>query len=92
MSITADSRETAFYPRLAARTGRWMDLFGYLAPCVVSTTEEEYRACREAAARTLTASDEPAVVVAHSYGGIVTAEAAADVDAVCHLLQSRCLS
>jgi pimeloyl-ACP methyl ester carboxylesterase len=34
----------------------------------------------------LTASDEPAVVVAHSYGGIVTAEAAADVEAVRHLL------
>ena len=36
--------------------------------------------------RALTASDEPAVVVAHSYGGIVTAEAAAGVDAVRHLL------
>src|SRR5689334_13692390 len=34
----------------------------------------------------LTASDEPAVVVAHSYGGIVTAEAAAGVEAVRHLL------
>ena len=34
----------------------------------------------------LTASDEPAVVVAHSYGGIVTAEAAAGVGAVQHLL------
>ncbi len=34
----------------------------------------------------LTASDEPTVVVAHSYGGIVTAQAAAGVDAVCHLL------
>ena len=34
----------------------------------------------------LTASDEPTVVVAHSYGGIVTAEAAAGVAAVCHLL------
>jgi len=34
----------------------------------------------------LTASDEPTVVVAHSYGGIVTAEAAADVAAVRHLL------
>lgn len=34
----------------------------------------------------LMASDEPAVVVAHSYGGIVTAEAAAGVDAVRHLL------
>ena len=36
--------------------------------------------------RVLTASDEPAVVVAHSYGGIVTAEAASGVDAVRHLL------
>jgi pimeloyl-ACP methyl ester carboxylesterase len=34
----------------------------------------------------LTASDEPAVVVAHSYGGIVAAEAATGVDAVRHLL------
>jgi pimeloyl-ACP methyl ester carboxylesterase len=34
----------------------------------------------------LTASDEPTVVVAHSYGGIVTAEAAAGVDAVRHVL------
>src|SRR6188472_3403960 len=34
----------------------------------------------------LTATDEPTVVVAHSYGGIVTAEAAAGVDAVRHLL------
>lgn len=34
----------------------------------------------------LTASDEPAVVVAHSYGGIVTAEAAAGVACVRHLL------
>jgi pimeloyl-ACP methyl ester carboxylesterase len=34
----------------------------------------------------LTASDEPAVVVGHSYGGIVLAEAAAGVDAVHHLL------
>jgi pimeloyl-ACP methyl ester carboxylesterase len=34
----------------------------------------------------LTATDEPVVVVAHSYGGIVTAEAAAGVDAVRHLL------
>jgi pimeloyl-ACP methyl ester carboxylesterase len=36
--------------------------------------------------RVLTASDEPTVVVAHSYGGIVTAEAAMGVDAVRHLL------
>jgi pimeloyl-ACP methyl ester carboxylesterase len=34
----------------------------------------------------LTANDEPTVVVAHSYGGIVTAEAAVGVDAVRHLL------
>jgi pimeloyl-ACP methyl ester carboxylesterase len=34
----------------------------------------------------LAASDEPTVVVAHSYGGIVTAEAAAGIDAVRHLL------
>jgi pimeloyl-ACP methyl ester carboxylesterase len=34
----------------------------------------------------LTASGEPAVVVAHSYGGIVTAEAAAGVDSVRHLV------
>ena len=34
----------------------------------------------------LTAGDEPTVIVAHSYGGIVTAEAAAGVDAVRHLL------
>jgi len=34
----------------------------------------------------LTASDEPTVVVAHSYGGIVTAEAAAGVEAVRHRL------
>jgi pimeloyl-ACP methyl ester carboxylesterase len=34
----------------------------------------------------LTASDEPTVVVAHSYGGIVTAQAGAGVDAVRHLL------
>ena len=34
----------------------------------------------------LTAGDEPTVVVAHSYGGIVTAEAAAGVESVRHLL------
>jgi pimeloyl-ACP methyl ester carboxylesterase len=34
----------------------------------------------------LTAKDEPTVVVAHSYGGIVTAEAAAGIDTVHHLL------
>jgi pimeloyl-ACP methyl ester carboxylesterase len=36
--------------------------------------------------RVLTGSDEPAIVVAHSYGGIVIAEAAAGVAAVRHLL------
>jgi pimeloyl-ACP methyl ester carboxylesterase len=36
--------------------------------------------------KSLTVGDEPTVVVAHSYGGIVTAEAAAGVDAVRHLL------
>jgi len=44
------SKETAFYPRLAALTDQWMDLFGYWAPSVVTDTLEEYRACREAAA------------------------------------------
>lgn len=34
----------------------------------------------------LIASDEPTIVVAHSYGGIVTAEAATGVEAVRHLL------
>jgi pimeloyl-ACP methyl ester carboxylesterase len=34
----------------------------------------------------LTASEEPTVVVAHSYGGIVTAEAAAALETVRHLL------
>ncbi len=34
----------------------------------------------------LEATDEPTVVVAHSYGGIVVAEAAAGIDAVRHLL------
>ncbi len=43
---------------------------------------EDVAAVREV----LTASDEPTVVVAHSYGGIVTAEAAAGVDSVRHLL------
>lgn len=43
---------------------------------------EDVAAVREV----LTASDGPTVVVAHSYGGIVTAEAAAGVDAVHHLL------
>jgi pimeloyl-ACP methyl ester carboxylesterase len=43
---------------------------------------EDVAAVREV----LTASDKPTVVVGHSYGGIVTAEAAAGVDAVRHLL------
>jgi aminomethyltransferase len=43
------SKETAFYPRLAALTDQWMDLFGYLAPSVVTDTAEEYRAVRETA-------------------------------------------
>ena len=43
---------------------------------------EDVAAVREV----LAAGDEPTVVVAHSYGGIVTAEAAAGVDAVRHLL------
>ena len=43
---------------------------------------EDVAAVREV----LAASDEPTVVVAHSYGGIVTAEAAAGIDAVRHLL------
>ena len=34
----------------------------------------------------LRSSDEPTVVVAHSYGGIVAAEAVADIDSVQHLL------
>jgi pimeloyl-ACP methyl ester carboxylesterase len=36
--------------------------------------------------RVLTATDEPTVVVAHSYGGIVTAEAAEGVGSVRHLV------
>lgn len=44
------SKETAFHGRLAAMTDQWMDLFGYLAPSVVTEVLEEYRACREAAA------------------------------------------
>jgi pimeloyl-ACP methyl ester carboxylesterase len=43
---------------------------------------EDVAAVRDA----LTEGDEPTVVVAHSYGGIVTAEAAAGVEAVHHLL------
>jgi pimeloyl-ACP methyl ester carboxylesterase len=43
---------------------------------------EDVAAVREV----LIGSDEPTVVVAHSYGGIVAAEAAAGIDAVRHLL------
>ncbi len=43
---------------------------------------EDVAAVREV----LAASDEPTVVVAHSYGGIVTAEAAAGVESVRHVL------
>jgi glycine cleavage system T protein len=43
------SKETAFYPRLAALTDEWMDLFGYWAPTEVTSTEDEYRAVRESA-------------------------------------------
>ena len=43
------TKETAFYPRLKAMTDEWMDLFGYWAPTVVTETQEEYRAVREAA-------------------------------------------
>lgn len=41
------SKETAFYARLSALTNEWMDLFGYLAPRVVTETGAEYRAVRE---------------------------------------------
>ena len=43
------SKETAFYGRLRVMTDRWMDLFGYHAPAVVTDTQREYRAVREAA-------------------------------------------
>ncbi len=43
------SKETAFHPRLAPLTHQWMDLFGYLAPTVVTDTADEYRAVRETA-------------------------------------------
>lgn len=43
------SIETAFNPRLSELTDQWMDLFGYLAPSVVTSTAEEYRAVRESA-------------------------------------------
>jgi glycine cleavage system aminomethyltransferase T len=44
------SKLTPFHSRLAAMTDRWMDLFGYAAPSVVTDTQDEYRACRETAA------------------------------------------
>ncbi|MFZ0172372.1 MAG: aminomethyltransferase family protein [Acidimicrobiales bacterium] len=43
------SKQTAFHPRLAALTDRWMDLFGYLAPSAVTDTAEEYQAVRQSA-------------------------------------------
>lgn len=43
------SKETAFHPRLTALTDQWQDLFGYWAPSVVTDTQEEYRAVRQAA-------------------------------------------
>ncbi len=43
---------------------------------------EDVAAVREV----LSSSDEPTIVVAHSYGGIVTAEAAAGIESVEHLL------
>ena len=43
------SKETAFHSRLQALTDQWMDLFGYLAPLVVTDVLEEYRAVRETA-------------------------------------------
>ena len=33
------SKETVFYGRLRAMTDRWMDLFGYHAPAVVTDTQ-----------------------------------------------------
>jgi len=43
------SKETGFHPRLATLTDQWMDLFGYLAPSVVTDVADEYRAVRETA-------------------------------------------
>jgi aminomethyltransferase len=43
------SKETAFYGSLRAMTDQWTDLFGYFAPAVVTDTQREYRAVREAA-------------------------------------------
>jgi len=41
------SKETGFHERLATLTDQWMDLFGYLAPSVVTDVADEYRAVRE---------------------------------------------
>jgi aminomethyltransferase len=46
---TTTSKETAFHPRLSALTDQWMDLFGYFAPSVVTSVDDEYRAVRETA-------------------------------------------
>ena len=43
------SKQTAFHRRLAGLTDQWMELFGYLAPSVVTDTLEEYRAVRATA-------------------------------------------
>src|SRR5207248_9852858 len=43
------SKKTGFHPRLATLTDHWMDLFGYLAPSVVTDVADEYRAVRETA-------------------------------------------
>jgi glycine cleavage system T protein (aminomethyltransferase) len=43
------SKETGFHERLTTLTDHWMDLFGYLAPSVVTDTADEYRAVRETA-------------------------------------------
>jgi len=43
------SKETAFYPRLAALTDDWTDLFGYRAPATVTGVLDEYRAVRDTA-------------------------------------------
>jgi len=43
------STETAFYPRLAALTDDWTELFGYAAPATVTGVLDEYRAVRDAA-------------------------------------------
>jgi aminomethyltransferase len=43
------TKETAFHGRLSKSADQWMDLFGYWAPIVVTSTDEEYRAVRETA-------------------------------------------